>query len=218
MLCILWRPTWSAIPEDIKCRRNRAFSEDYCGNVNPIGPRACYDEGKRCAETLFFDYWRQHGLAIKIARIFNTYGPRLDPNDGRVISTFIVRALLGHDIPIHGDGSQTRSFCYVDDLIEGLTRFMDSPDRITGPLNMGNPSEISIIELAKLVIGQTGSRSRVVHKERPQDDPRQRRPDVSLAKDLISWTPNIPLKEGLSRTIEYFDDLLSKGMTGKAAE
>jgi UDP-glucuronate decarboxylase len=167
---------------------------------------------------LFFDYWRQHGLAIKIARIFNTYGPRLDPNDGRVISTFIVRALLGHDIPIHGDGSQTRSFCYVDDLIEGLTRFMDSPDRITGPLNMGNPSEISIIELAKLVIGQTGSRSRVVHKERPQDDPRQRRPDVSLAKDLISWTPNIPLKEGLSRTIEYFDDLLSKGMTGKAAE
>jgi UDP-glucuronate decarboxylase len=188
-------------------------SEEYWGNVNPIGPRSCYDEGKRCAETLFFDYWRQHRLNIKIARIFNTYGPRMHPNDGRVVSTFIVHALLGRDIPIHGDGSQTRSFCYVDDLIEGLVQFMNSPDKITGPINIGNPCEISIIELATHIIGQTGSRSRIVHKERPQDDPRQRRPDVSRAKELISWTPKIPLKEGLRRTIEYFDELLSKDRT-----
>jgi UDP-glucuronate decarboxylase len=188
-------------------------SEEYWGNVNPIGPRSCYDEGKRCAETLFFDYWRQHKLNIKIARIFNTYGPRMHPNDGRVVSTFIVHALLGRDIPIHGDGSQTRSFCYVDDLIEGLVQFMNSPDKITGPINIGNPGEISIIELAAHIIGQTGSRSRIVHKERPQDDPRQRRPDVSRAKELISWTPKIPLKEGLRRTIEYFDELLSKDRT-----
>jgi UDP-glucuronate decarboxylase len=188
-------------------------SEEYWGNVNPIGPRSCYDEGKRCAETLFFDYWRQHSLNIKIARIFNTYGPRMHPNDGRVVSTFIVHALLGRDIPIHGDGSQTRSFCYVDDLIKGLVQFMNSPDKITGPINIGNPGEISIIELATHIIGQTGSRSRIVHKERPQDDPRQRRPDVSRANELISWTPKIPLKEGLRRTIEYFDELLSKDKT-----
>jgi len=183
-------------------------TEDYWGHVNSIGPRSCYDEGKRCAETLFFDYWRQHRLRIKVARIFNTYGPRMHPNDGRVVSNFIVQALLGRDITVFGDGLQTRSFCYVDDLIDGLVRLMNSPDDVTGPINIGNPKEFTILELASLVIELTGSRSRVVHRPRPQDDPRQRRPDISKAHDLLKWTPQIPLREGLMKTIAYFEDLL----------
>jgi UDP-glucuronate decarboxylase len=159
-------------------------TEDY---VNPIGPRSCYDEGKRCAETLFFDYWRRHRLPIKVARIFNTYGPRMHPNDGRVVSNFIVQALLGRDITVFGDGLQTRSFCYVDDLIDGLVRLMDSADDVTGPINIGNPREFTILELASLVIELTGSHSRVVHRLRPQDDPRQRRADISKANDLLKW-------------------------------
>ena len=182
--------------------------ETYRGNVNPIGPRACYDEGKRCAETLFFDYFRQHNLQIRVVRIFNTYGPRMHPNDGRVVSNFIVQALLGRDITVFGDGLQTRSFCYVDDLIDGLVRLMNSPDDVTGPINIGNPKEFTILELASLVIELTGSRSRVVHRPRPQDDPRQRRPDISKAHDLLKWTPQIPLREGLMKTIAYFEDLL----------
>src|SRR5204863_2305357 len=177
--------------------------EEYWGNVNPIGLRSCYGEGKRCAETLFFDYWRQHKLRIKVARIFNTYGPRMHPNDGRVVSNFIVQALLGRNITIYGDGSQTRSFCYVDDLIDGLVRLMATPAEVTGPLNIGNPSELSILELATIVIELAGSRSRVVHRERPQDDPRQRRPDISRAHDLLAWAPRVQLKDGLSRTIAY---------------
>ena len=183
-------------------------TEDYWGHVNPIGPRSCYDEGKRCAETLFFDYWRQHRLRIKVARIFNTYGPRMHPNDGRVVSNFIVQALLGRDITVFGDGLQTRSFCYVDDLIDGLVRLMNSPDDVTGPINIGNPKEFTILELASLVIELTGSRSRVVHRPRPQDDPRQRRPDISKAHDLLKWAPQTPLREGLMKTIAYFEDLL----------
>ena len=180
-------------------------TEDY---VNPIGPRSCYDEGKRCAETLFFDYWRRHRLPIKVARIFNTYGPRMHPNDGRVVSNFIVQALLGRDITVFGDGLQTRSFCYVDDLIDGLVRLMDSADDVTGPINIGNPREFTILELASLVIELTGSHSRVVHRLRPQDDPRQRRPDISKANDLLRWAPQTPLREGLTKTIVYFEDLL----------
>ncbi len=183
--------------------------EDYWGHVNPIGPRSCYDEGKRCAETLFFDYWRQHRLLIKVARIFNTYGPRMHPNDGRVVSNFIVQALLGRDITVFGDGLQTRSFCYVDDLIDGLIRLMNTADDVTGPINIGNPKEFTIMELAQLVIELTGARSRIVHRPRPQDDPRQRRPDISKAHDLLEWTPRIQLREGLLRTIEYFEGLLS---------
>jgi UDP-glucuronate decarboxylase len=183
-------------------------TEDYWGHVNPIGPRSCYDEGKRCAETLFFDYWRQHRLRIKVARIFNTYGPRMHPNDGRVVSNFIVQALLGRDITVFGDGLQTRSFCYVDDLIDGLARLMNSADDVTGPINIGNPKEFTILELASLVIELTGSRSRVVHRPRPQDDPRQRRPDISKAHDLLKWAPQIPPREGLIKTIAYFEDLL----------
>jgi UDP-glucuronate decarboxylase len=183
-------------------------TEDYWGHVNPIGPRSCYDEGKRCAETLFFDYWRQHRLRIKVARIFNTYGPRMHPNDGRVVSNFIVQALLGRDITVFGDGLQTRAFCYVDDLIDGLVRLMNSPDDVTGPINIGNPKEFTILELASLVIELTGSRSRVVHRPRPQDDPRQRRPDISKAHDLLKWAPQTPLREGLVKTIAYFEDLL----------
>jgi UDP-glucuronate decarboxylase len=183
-------------------------TEDYWGHVNPVGPRSCYDEGKRCAETLFFDYWRQHRLRIKVARIFNTYGPRMHPNDGRVVSNFIVQALLGRDITVFGDGLQTRSFCYVDDLIDGLVRLMNSADDVTGPINIGNPKEFTILELASLVIELTGSRSRIVHRPRPQDDPRQRRPDISRAHDLLKWAPQIPLREGLMRTIAYFEDLL----------
>ncbi len=184
-------------------------TEDYWGHVNPIGQRSCYDEGKRCAETLFFDYWRQHRLRIKVARIFNTYGPRMHPNDGRVVSNFIVQALLGRDITVYGDGNQTRSFCYVDDLIDGLVRLMDTPDEVTGPVNIGNPTEFSIQELATKIIELTGSRSRIVHRALPNDDPRQRRPDISRANDILSWTPSTPLKEGLTKTIAYFDRLLA---------
>jgi UDP-glucuronate decarboxylase len=183
-------------------------NEEYWGHVNPIGPRSCYDEGKRCAETLFFDYWRQHRLSIKVARIFNTYGPRMHPNDGRVVSNFIVQALLGRDISVFGDGLQTRSFCYVDDLIDGLVRLMNTPDAVTGPINIGNPSEFTILELASLVIELTGSRSRIVHRQLPQDDPRQRRPDISKANDVLGWAPQTPLREGLMQTIKYFEGQL----------
>jgi UDP-glucuronate decarboxylase len=188
--------------------------EEYWGHVNPIGPRSCYDEGKRCAETLFFDYRRQHYLRIKVARIFNTYGPRMHPNDGRVVSNFVVQALLGRDITIYGDGSQTRSFCYVDDLIGGLILLMATPDTATGPVNIGNPEEFSILELASAVIDLTGSRSRIVHHPRPEDDPRQRRPDISRAQELMSWAPRTPLKEGLARTIAYFERLIADRETG----
>ncbi len=183
--------------------------EDYWGHVNPIGPRSCYDEGKRCAETLFFDYWRQHRLSIKVARIFNTYGPRMHPNDGRVVSNFISQALLGRDITIYGDGTQTRSFCYVDDLIDGLVRLMATRAEVTGPVNIGNPSEFSMLELAKMVIDLTGSHSRIVHRPRPEDDPQQRRPDILRAQELLDWKPRTMLKDGLARTIAYFDQLLS---------
>jgi UDP-glucuronate decarboxylase len=185
-------------------------SENYWGHVNPVGPRSCYDEGKRCAETLFFDYWRQHRMPIKVARIFNTYGPHMHPNDGRVVSNFIVQALLGHDITIYGDGSQTRSFCYVDDLIDGLVRLMATPAEVTGPLNIGNPAEFTIMELATLVISLVGSRSRIVHRPLPENDPKQRQPDISLAHDLLDWKPHIPLKEGLTKTIAYFERLLAE--------
>jgi UDP-glucuronate decarboxylase len=184
-------------------------AEDYWGHVNPIGPRSCYDEGKRCAETLFFDYWRQHRLQIKVARIFNTYGPRMHPNDGRVVSNFIVQALLGRDITVYGDGSQTRSFCYVDDLIDGLARLMATRAEVTGPVNIGNPTEFSMLELATMVIDLTGSHSRIVHRPRPEDDPRQRRPEISRAQDLLDWKPRTMLKDGLARTITYFEQLLS---------
>jgi UDP-glucuronate decarboxylase len=183
--------------------------EDYWGHVNPIGPRSCYDEGKRCAETLFFDYWRQHRLQIKVARIFNTYGPRMHPNDGRVVSNFIVQALLGRDITVYGDGSQTRSFCYVDDLIDGLVRLMATRAEVTGPVNIGNPSEFSMLELAKMVIDLAGSHSHIVHRPRPQDDPEQRRPDIARAQDLLDWKPRTMLRDGLARTIAYFDQLLA---------
>jgi len=182
--------------------------EDYWGHVNPIGPRSCYDEGKRCAETLFFDYWRQHKLRVKVARIFNTYGPHMHPNDGRVVSNFIVQALLGRDITIFGDGLQTRSFCYVDDMIDGLLRLMDTSDHVTGPINIGNPSEFSMLELASMVIELTGSRSRIVHRPLPQDDPRQRCPDISKANDILGWVPQTSLADGLVRTIEYFEALI----------
>jgi len=179
-------------------------TEDYWGNVNPIGPRACYDEGKRCAETLFFDYHRQHGFRIKVARIFNTYGPRMHPNDGRVVSNFIVQALEGRDITIYGDGTQTRSFCYCDDLIEGFIRLMDSPDDITGPINLGNPGEFTMVELAETVLRLTKSKSKLVFLPLPADDPRQRQPDITKAREILGWQPTIPLEEGLERTIDYF--------------
>ncbi|AZS20777.1 MULTISPECIES: UDP-glucuronic acid decarboxylase family protein [unclassified Caulobacter] len=182
--------------------------ESYWGNVNPIGLRSCYDEGKRCAETLFFDYWRQHKLRIKVARIFNTYGPRMHPNDGRVVSNFIVQALKGEDITLYGDGNQTRSFCYVDDLVEGLIRLMDTGDEVTGPINLGNPVEFTMKQLAELVLELTGSRSAIVHRPLPSDDPRQRQPDITLAKQVLDWTPTAPLNVGLMKTIEYFDGLL----------
>ncbi|MBT3069481.1 SDR family oxidoreductase [Rhodomicrobium sp. Az07] len=184
--------------------------EEYWGNVNPIGPRSCYDEGKRCAETLFFDYHRQHRLEIKVARIFNTYGPRMHPNDGRVVSTFVVQALKGEPITIHGDGSHTRSFCYVDDLIDGFVRLMASPADITGPVNLGNPGEFTIKALAELAIEMTGSKSRLTFLPLPQDDPKQRQPDISRAHETLGWQPSVPLREGLRRTIEYFEGLLSK--------
>jgi UDP-glucuronate decarboxylase len=181
--------------------------EEYWGNVNPIGPRACYDEGKRCAETLFFDYHRQFGVNIRVVRIFNTYGPRMHPQDGRVVSNFIVQALQGKPITIYGDGSQTRSFCYVDDLIEGFIRLMDAPDTVTGPVNIGNPGEFTIRQLAEIVIEMTGSRSEIVQMPLPQDDPLQRRPDITKARDLLEWQPTIPLRQGLERTIDYFRTL-----------
>lgn len=184
--------------------------ESYWGNVNPIGPRSCYDEGKRCAETLFFDYHRQHDLDIKVARIFNTYGPRMHPNDGRVVSNFIVQALKGEDITLYGDGQQTRSFCYVDDLVEGLIRLMESPDGMTGPINLGNPGEFTIRELAEHVIDLTGSGSNLTHKPLPQDDPKQRQPDITRAKNQLDWTPEIALRHGLQKTIAYFDGLLKQ--------
>ena len=189
-------------------------TEDYRGNVNPIGPRACYDEGKRCAETLFFDYYRQHKLRIKVARIFNTYGPRMHPNDGRVVSNFIVQALKGEPISIFGDGAQTRSFCYVDDLIEGFIRLMATDDEVTGPINLGNPGEFTIRQLAELVIAETGSKSKLVFKPLPQDDPLQRQPNITLAQKHLGWEPKVPLKDGLKRTIAYFDDLLSRMKAG----
>ena len=178
--------------------------EEYWGNVNPIGPRSCYDEGKRCAETLFFDYHRQHRLPIKVMRIFNTYGPRMHPNDGRVVSNFIMQALRDEPITVYGDGSQTRSFCYVDDLIEGMIRLMDSPAAVTGPINIGNPGEFTMLELAEQVIALTGSRSAIEHRPLPQDDPKQRRPDITKAKGLLGWEPTVPLRDGLERTIHYF--------------
>jgi UDP-glucuronate decarboxylase len=185
-------------------------TEDYWGNVNPIGPRSCYDEGKRCAETLFFDYWRQHKLSIKVARIFNTYGPRMHPNDGRVVSNFIVQALKGEPITIYGDGRQTRSFCYVDDLIDGVVRLMQSPAGFVGPVNLGNPVEFTIRELAENIVDMTGSRSRLVFRELPTDDPRQRQPDIALARLELGWEPKVQLRDGLSRTIAYFDELLGE--------
>jgi UDP-glucuronate decarboxylase len=183
--------------------------EAYCGNVNPIGPRACYDEGKRCAESLFFDYHRQYRLPIRIVRIFNTYGPNMHPDDGRVVSNFIVQALRGKDITIYGDGSQTRSFCYVDDLVEGLVRMMNAERGVTGPVNLGNPGEFTIKELAHLVIELANSSSRIVYRDLPVDDPRQRRPDISKAREVLGWQPTIDLREGLRRTIDYFDARLS---------
>lgn len=183
-------------------------NEDYWGNVNPIGPRACYDEGKRAAETLFFDYHRQHGLRIKVARLFNTYGPRMHPHDGRVVSNFVVAALEGRPLTVYGDGSQTRSFQYIDDLIEGLVALMASPDDVTGPLNLGNPGEFTIAELAELVIAQTGTTAGVEYLPLPQDDPVRRQPDISRAKALLGWEPAIPLAQGLERTIAYFRESL----------
>lgn len=179
--------------------------EEYWGNVNPIGIRSCYDEGKRCAETLFFDYHRQHNVAIKVARIFNTYGPRMHPNDGRVVSNFIVQALRGEDITLYGDGQQTRSFCFVSDLVEGLIRLMNSDDDVTGPINLGNPGEFTMRQLAETVLELTGSKSKIVHRPLPSDDPRQRQPDISRAREILGWEPGIPLAEGLKPTIEYFE-------------
>ena len=185
-------------------------TEDYWGNVNPIGPRACYDEGKRAAETLFFDYHRQHGVPIKVARIFNTYGPRMHKQDGRVVSNFIVQALLGRPITIYGEGSQTRSFCYVDDLIDGLLKLMASPGEVVGPINLGNTREFTIRELAEIVIELTGSRSQIVRKPLPGDDPKQRQPDITKARATLGWEPKVPLREGLGRTVAYFRELLAE--------
>ena len=185
-------------------------SEDYWGNVNPIGLRSCYDEGKRCAETLFFDYHREHGIPIKVARIFNTYGPRMHPADGRVVSNFIIQALKGEDITLYGDGSQTRSFCYVDEMVDGFIRLMASPDAFTGPVNLGNPDEFTIRELAEKVVTMTGSKSKLVCKPLPADDPKQRQPDITLAKQELGWEPKIKLEEGLKKTIAYFDKLLTE--------
>jgi len=188
--------------------------ESYWGNVNPLGLRACYDEGKRCAETLFFDYHRQLGLDIKVVRIFNTYGPRMHPDDGRVVSNFIVQALKGEDITIYGDGGQTRSFCFVDDIVNGMIRMMDTPKGFTGPVNLGNPEECSIRELAERIMEMTGSSSKIVHKSLPEDDPRQRRPDISLAQTRLNWSPTIDLDTGLARTIDYFESCISKPSKG----
>ncbi|MDD3517235.1 MAG: SDR family oxidoreductase [Chromatiales bacterium] len=186
--------------------------EGYWGRVNPVGPRACYDEGKRCAETLFFDYHRQHGLEIKVARIFNTYGPRMHPNDGRVVSNFIVQALKNEPITVYGDGSQTRSFCYVDDLVEGMLRLMDAPVAVTGPVNLGNPVEFTVRQLAEKVVDMTGSRSAIDFRSLPVDDPRQRQPDIALAKETLGWEPLIPLEAGLAKTIAYFEERIREGL------
>lgn len=186
-------------------------NEDYWGNVNPIGPRACYDEGKRCAETLFFNYRNQHGLLIKVARIFNTYGPRMGVDDGRVVSTFILQALRNQPISVYGDGAQTRSFCYVDDLIDGLARLMRSPAEVSGPINLGGVAEMSIQELAEAVLRLTGAKSRIMHRDLPTDDPQRRQPDIGRAAELLGWAPRTPLETGLARTIEYFDQLLTSG-------
>jgi UDP-glucuronate decarboxylase len=186
-------------------------TEDYRGNVNPIGPRACYDEGKRCAETLFFDYYRQHRTRIKVARIFNTYGPRMHPDDGRVVSNFIVQALRGQDITLYGEGTQTRAFCYVDDLVEGFVRLMGTDDTVTGPINLGNPHEITVRELAETVITLTGARSKLVHRPLPADDPTQRCPDITQARAVLGWEPTVALHAGLGKTIAYFEALLSRG-------
>jgi UDP-glucuronate decarboxylase len=183
-------------------------SETYWGNVNPIGPRSCYDEGKRCAETLFFDYHRQNRVNIRVVRIFNTYGPRMHPNDGRVVSNFIVQALQGEDITVFGDGSQTRSFCYVDDLIDGMVRMMHAPDDFIGPVNLGNPGEFTILELAEKIVEMTGSRSQIIFQPLPQDDPLQRKPDIRLAEKQLGWAPTVKLEDGLRRTIAYFETLL----------
>jgi len=183
-------------------------TEDYCGHVNPLGTRACYDEGKRCAETLFFDYRRQHGMQIKVARIFNTYGPRMHPNDGRVVSNFIMAALKGEPVTLYGDGSQTRSFCYVSDLIEGFVRLMETGDDFTGPVNLGNPDERKISELAEEVLRLTGSKSKIEYRPLPADDPMQRCPDISLAKKALGWAPTVPLEDGLTETIAYFRHML----------
>ncbi len=191
--------------------------ETYWGHVNTIGLRACYDEGKRCAETLFFDYYRQHKMDIKVARIFNTYGPRMHPNDGRVVSNFIMQALHNKDITVYGDGSQTRSFCYVDDMVDGITRMMNTPKGFTGPVNLGNPSEVSILELAKLIIDITGSSSRIVFKPLPQDDPERRRPDITLAQEKLGWKPTAALEDGIRKTIEYFEGII-KAQEGKKAK
>jgi UDP-glucuronate decarboxylase len=192
-------------------------AEDYWGHVNPTGPRSCYDEGKRCAETLFFDYRRQHNLPVKVARIFNTYGPRMHPDDGRVVSNFIVQALRGRDITVYGDGGHTRSFCYVDDLVEGLIRLMRTPDDITGPVNLGNPGEFTIRELAETIIDLTGTSSRIVHAPLPIDDPKRRRPDISRADELLQWKPTISLRDGLRRTIAYFERLLREDLAPVAS-
>jgi UDP-glucuronate decarboxylase len=189
--------------------------ETYWGNVNPIGPRACYDEGKRCAETLFFDYHRQHRLEIKVARIFNTYGPRMHPNDGRVISNFIVQALRGETLNIYGEGSQTRSFCYVDDMVEGLVLLMKTANDVTGPINLGNPDEYSILELAQRILEITGSKSKLVFSPLPQDDPQRRRPDITLARDILKWNPKVSLEVGLPKVVDYFDNLLRSGIACK---
>jgi UDP-glucuronate decarboxylase len=186
-------------------------TEDYWGRVNPIGVRSCYDEGKRCAETLFFDYRRQHRLSIKVARIFNTYGPRMHVHDGRVVSNFIVQALRGEPITIYGDGSQTRSFCYVDDLVEALVRLMATPDEVTGPINLGNPAELTVKALAERVVALTGSRSRIEYRPLPEDDPKQRQPDIALARSTLGWEPTTPLEDGLAQTVAYFDRLLKSG-------
>jgi UDP-glucuronate decarboxylase len=185
--------------------------ESYWGSVNPVGPRACYDEGKRCAETLFFDYHRRHNVEIKVARIFNTYGPRMDANDGRVVSNFIVSALKGQDITVYGDGSQTRSFCYVDDLIEGFVRLMETPAEVIGPMNLGNPGEFTIKELAEVVLELTGSTSKLAYLPLPQDDPKQRKPDIAFAEERLKWQPTVALRDGLVDTIAYFDRLLTCG-------
>jgi UDP-glucuronate decarboxylase len=207
MKCRIFQASTSEVYGDPSVHPQR---EDYWGNTNPIGRRSCYDEGKRCAETLFFDYHRQHKLSIKVARIFNTYGPRMHPSDGRVVSNFIMQALEGKSITIYGDGSQTRSFCYVDDLMEAVLAFMASPAEFTGPVNLGNPTEITIRRLAELVIELIGSRSKLEYLPLPNDDPKQRQPDIALAQERLGWRPTTELRDGLTRTVRYFDDLLAK--------